>query len=157
MYWISIFIPDSTYAIISIVAGGLGLFLYGINLMSDSLKKLAGSKMKALVARATGTVFKGILTGAAVTLLIQSSSATTVIVIGLISAGLMTFRQSIGIMMGANIGTTVTAFLIGLNVAEYSFLIMALGAAMFCSSKARRSKSREISSSDLRLCLSVLN
>lgn len=140
MYWISIFIPDSTYAIISIVAGGLGLFLYGINLMSDSLKKLAGSKMKALVARATGTVFKGILTGAAVTLLIQSSSATTVIVIGLISAGLMTFRQSIGIMMGANFGTTVTAFLIGLNVAEYSFLIMALGAVMFLFFQSKKIK-----------------
>ncbi|MGI6768296.1 MAG: Na/Pi cotransporter family protein [Bacilli bacterium] len=129
-YFNSIFIPDSTFAIISIVAGGLGLFLYGINLMSESLKALAGSRMKALIAKATGTLFKGILTGAAVTCLIQSSSATTVIVIGLISAGLMTFRQAIGVMMGANIGTTVTAFLIGLNVSDYSFLILVIGSVL---------------------------
>lgn len=129
-YFNSIFIPDTTFAVISIVAGGLGLFLYGINLMSESLKGLAGSRMKALIAKATGTVLKGILTGAVVTLLIQSSSATTVIVIGLITAGLMTFKQAIGVMMGANIGTTVTSFLIGLKVADYSFIILIIGAVL---------------------------
>lgn len=134
----SIFIPDTTFAIVSIVTGGLGLFLYGINLMSDSLKKLAGSRMKALIAKATGTLFKGILTGAAVTCLIQSSSATTVIVVGLISAGLMTFRQSIGVMMGANIGTTVTSFLIGLKVSNYSFLLLALGAVLYLFFKSKK-------------------
>jgi phosphate:Na+ symporter len=126
-YFFSIFVPDNTFSIISIVLGGLGLFLYGITLMSDSLKQLAGNKLKSLIAKATGTLFKGILTGTIVTCIIQSSSATTVIVIGLISAGLMSFKQGIGVMMGANIGTTITAFLIGLNISKYSFIILAIG------------------------------
>lgn len=139
-YLNSIFLPDKPFAVISIVVGGLGLFLYGINSMSESLKKLAGNKLKTLVAKATGTVFKGILTGTVVTFLIQSSSATTVIVVGLITAGLMTFKQSIGVMMGANIGTTVTAFLIGLNISQYSFLILAFGAILLLFFQGKKIK-----------------
>jgi len=124
---LAMFAPDEAKEIILIVLGGLGIFLFGINLLSDSLKSLAGNKLKILVEKATRTPLHGVLTGVVVTVLIQSSSATTVIIIGLISAGLMTLRQSIGVMMGANIGTTVTAFIVGIEVADYSFLIVAIG------------------------------
>lgn len=127
---LSIFEPENTYQTVLVILGGLGIFLYGINLMSSSLKSLAGERLKVLVKKATGTTLKGILTGLGVTVLIQSSSATTVIVIGLISAGLMTLKQSIGVMMGANIGTTVTAFLIGLKIADYTFIIIVIGAIL---------------------------
>ncbi|MDD3999406.1 MAG: Na/Pi symporter, partial [Bacilli bacterium] len=137
-YFNSIFVPDNTFAIISIVAGGLGLFLYGITLMSESLKRLAGNRLKTLIAKATSTIFRGILTGTVVTCLIQSSSATTVIVIGLISAGLMSLKQAIGVMMGANIGTTITAFLIGLNISKYSLMIMAIGAIILLFFERKR-------------------
>ena len=140
MNFLSVFSPTSTFAIIITVLGGLGLFLYGIEYMSISLKNLSGSKLKMLVAKATNNIFVGILTGLAVTVLIQSSSATTVIVIGLISAGVMTLKQAIGVMMGANIGTTVTAFLIGLNVNDYALLFIAIGAmiVLFISTKKIR-------------------
>src|SRR5690606_24003619 len=83
-----------------------------------------------LIEKATNNIFLGLLTGLVVTVLIQSSSATTVIVIGLISAGLMNLKQAIGVMMGANIGTTVTAFLIGFKINEYSLIFVAIGAAV---------------------------
>lgn len=130
MQALSIFEPSSTISIIFTVLGGLGMFLFGIEFMSSSLKSLSGNKMKMLVEKATNNIFLGILTGLFVTVLVQSSSATTVIVIGLISAGLMTLKQAIGVMMGANIGTTVTAFLIGIEVSDYSLLFVALGAAI---------------------------
>ena len=105
--------------------------------------------MKALVARATGTVFKGILPGAAVTLLIQSSSATTVIVIGLISAGLMTFRQSIGITMGSEYRNDRHRFLDWSERCGIFILIMALGAAM---SVLPKQEDQRVGKSHLRIC-----
>lgn len=128
MQFLSMFSPENAKETILAVIGGLAIFLFGMNLMGDSLKSLAGNKLKVLIEKATSTPLKGIITGALVTVLLQSSSATTVIVIGLISAGLMSLPQSIGVMMGANIGTTVTAFLIGLKVSDYSFLIIGAGA-----------------------------
>lgn len=130
MHTLSLFEPSTTLAIIFTVLGGLGLFLYGIDYMSTSLKNLSGNRLKILIEKATDNIFMGLLTGIAVTVLVQSSSATTVIVIGLISAGLMSLRQAVGVMMGANIGTTVTAFLIGLKINEYSLIFIALGAAI---------------------------
>ena len=130
MHTLSLFEPSTTLAIIFTVLGGLGLFLYGIEYMSTSLKNLSGNRLKILIEKATDNIFMGLLTGIAVTVLVQSSSATTVIVIGLISAGLMSLRQAVGVMMGANIGTTVTAFLIGLKINEYSLIFIALGAAI---------------------------
>lgn len=130
MHTLSLFEPSTTLAIIFTVLGGLGLFLYGIEYMSTSLKNLSGNRLKILIEKATDNIFMGLLTGIAVTVLVQSSSATTVIVIGLISAGLMSLRQAVGVMMGANIGTTVTAFLIGLKINEYSLILIALGAAI---------------------------
>lgn len=130
MHTLSLFEPSTTLAIIFTVLGGLGLFLYGIEYMSTSLKNLSGNRLKILIEKATDNIFMGLLTGIAVTVLVQSSSATTVIVIGLISAGLMSLRQAVGVMMGSNIGTTVTAFLIGLKINEYSLILIALGAAI---------------------------
>lgn len=137
MQTLSIFEPSSAVSIIFTVLGGLGMFLYGIEFMSSSLRSLSGNRMKMLIEKATNNIFLGILTGLVVTVLIQSSSATTVIVIGLISAGLMTLKQAIGVMMGANIGTTVTAFLIGLNISEFSLIFIAIGAGivLFISTK----------------------
>ena len=89
--------------------GGLSLFLYGIGKLSDSLQTVAGKKLKSWLASITRTRYLGACSGAAVTAVIQSSSVTTVLVVGLVSAGLMSTTQSIGVIMGANVGTTVTA------------------------------------------------
>ena len=110
------------------VFGGLAIFLFGINMMSDSLKAAAGNKLKSIIEKSTNTPLKGILVGLVLTLLIQSSSGTTALMIGLVRAGLMTLPQSVGIIMGANIGTTVTAFIIGLPVASYGLYIIPFGA-----------------------------
>ncbi|MFF3103424.1 Na/Pi cotransporter family protein [Viridibacillus arvi] len=110
--------------------GGLGLFLFAIKYMGDGLQKAAGDRLRDLLDRFTTNPFMGVLVGIFVTVLIQSSSGTTVITVGLVSAGFMTLRQAIGVIMGANIGTTVTAFIIGINIGEYAYPIMALGAVL---------------------------
>ena len=108
--------------------GGLGIFLFAIKYMGDGLQKAAGDRLRAILDRFTTNPFMGVLVGIIVTVLIQSSSGTTVITVGLVSAGFMTLRQAIGVIMGANIGTTVTAFIIGLDVGAYALPIMAFGA-----------------------------
>lgn len=108
--------------------GGLGIFLFGIKYMSDGLQKTAGDRMRNLLATYTSNPILGVLVGVAVTILIQSSSGTTVLAIGLINAGLMTLRQGIGVIMGANIGTTMTAFIVGIKIEEYALPIIAVGA-----------------------------
>nr|WP_185150635.1 Na/Pi cotransporter family protein [Cytobacillus dafuensis] len=110
--------------------GGLGIFLFGIKYMGDGLQKSAGDRLRDLLDRFTTNPLMGVLAGMLVTVLIQSSSATTVITVGLVSAGFMTLRQAIGVIMGANIGTTVTAFIIGINVGEYALPIIAAGAVL---------------------------
>lgn len=107
--------------------GGLGIFLFGIKTMGDGLQKSAGDKLRDILDRFTTNPLMGVLTGIIVTGLIQSSSGTTVLVVGLVSAGFMTLRQAIGVIMGANIGTTVTAFIIGINIGEYALPILAIG------------------------------
>ena len=106
--------------VIMTILGGLGIFLFGINLMGDSLKALAGSKLKVILEKATNTPLKGILVGALVTAIIQSSSGTTALAIGLVSVGLLTFPQAVGVIFGANIGTTVTSLLTGAGIEEYA-------------------------------------
>lgn len=96
-------------------AGGLGLFLYGMNIMADGLQKAAGNKMKSLLEILTGNRFLAVLVGALVTAIIQSSSATSVMVVGFVNAGLMELTQAVGVIMGANIGTTITAWLVSMN------------------------------------------
>lgn len=108
--------------------GGLGIFLFSIKYMGDGLQKSAGDKLRDILDRFTTNPFMGVLVGIIVTVLIQSSSGTTVLVVGLVSAGFMNLRQAIGVIMGANIGTTVTAFIIGFDVGAYALPVMALGA-----------------------------
>ena len=110
--------------------GGLGLFLFSIKFMGDGLQKSAGNRLRTILDRFTTNPFMGILAGIFVTVLIQSSSGTTVITVGLVSAGLMTLRQAIGVIMGANIGTTVTAFIIGIDIGEYAYPILLMGSVM---------------------------
>ncbi|URM34096.1 Na/Pi cotransporter family protein [Cytobacillus firmus] len=110
--------------------GGLGIFLYGIKFMGDGLQKSAGDRLRDLLDRFTTNPIMGVLAGMLVTMLIQSSSATTVITVGLVSAGFMTLRQAIGVIMGANIGTTITAFIIGIDVGEYALPIIAVGSVL---------------------------
>lgn len=88
--------------------GGLALFLYGMNMMSSGLEAAAGNKMKGILEKLTSNRFKGVLVGAIITAVIQSSSATTVMTVGFVNAGIMTLNQAVWIIMGANIGTTIT-------------------------------------------------
>ncbi|MFC3419455.1 Na/Pi cotransporter family protein [Salinicoccus hispanicus] len=120
----------SPMEVIFLFLGGLGIFLYGLKQMGDGLQAAAGDRLREVLNRMTSNPIKGILAGIIVTILIQSSTGTTVITIGLVSAGFMTLRQSIGVIMGANIGTTVTAFIIGLKIGDYALPILALGAFM---------------------------
>lgn len=110
--------------------GGLGIFLFGIKYMGDGLQKSAGDKLRDILDRFTTNPLMGVLAGIIVTVLIQSSSGTTVITVGLVSAGFMSLRQAIGVIMGANIGTTVTAFIIGIKLGDYALPIIALGAIL---------------------------
>ena len=109
--------------------GGLALFLYGIDQMTEGLKAVAGEGMRQVLARLTSNRFMGALTGAFVTAVIQSSSVTTVLVVGFTTAGLMSFSQSIGVIMGANIGTTVTAQIVAFKVTKAALAMIALGFA----------------------------
>ena len=107
--------------------GGLGIFLYGLKQMGTGLQEAAGDRLRDILNKFTSNPVLGVLAGMLVTILIQSSSGTTVITIGLVSAGFMTLKQAIGVIMGANIGTTVTAFIIGIDLGEYALPIIALG------------------------------
>ena len=122
------------------LVGGLSLFLYGLEKLTASLKILAGDRMRDLLARMTNNRFKAVFAGAFITSVIQSSSVTTVLVVGFISAGLMTMSQSIGVIMGASIGTTITAQVVAFKVTKYSLLLVATGFFIFWTSKRQRPK-----------------
>ncbi len=121
---------DSLLNMSILLLGGLGLFLYGMSVMSVGLEKLAGEKLQWLIAKLSGRVTHGIAVGTIVTAIIQSSSATTVMVVGFVNAGVMNLTQAIGIIMGANIGTTITAQLIAINVYALAPLGIALGVGL---------------------------
>ena len=123
---------------IFLVLGGLGIFLYGIHLMGESLKLLAGTKLKVMIEKTTNTPLKGIFVGIIITGLLQSSSGTTALTVGLVRAGLMTLPQAVGIILGANIGTTVTSFLIGLQISNYALPIMGTGALLIFFMKDKK-------------------
>ena len=110
--------------------GGLALFLYGMDQMAEALKAVAGERMKDILAKLTANRFMGAITGAFVTAVINSSTVTTVLVVGFISAGLMTLSQSVGVIMGANIGSTVTAQLIAFRITEAALLMIGIGFLM---------------------------
>ncbi|NJN84963.1 MAG: Na/Pi cotransporter family protein [Caldilineaceae bacterium] len=120
--------------------GGLALFLFGMEQMSDALKTLAGSRMKNLLRRLTTNRFKAVFAGAFVTAIIQSSSVTTVLVVGFITAGLMSFQQSIGVILGAHIGTTITAQIVSLKITQYALVPVAIGFALLFFSKRKRTR-----------------
>lgn len=120
---------------------GLGLFIYGMALMGEGLQKAAGKRLKEIVGSLTKSTFRGILVGAFVTMLIQSSSTTTVMVIGFVNARIMTLAQAVGVIMGANIGTTMTGFIIALNLGQYAPIVIALGTIFYVVGKKRSSKS----------------
>ncbi|MEK5332289.1 Na/Pi cotransporter family protein [Lysinibacillus sp. FSL W8-0992] len=109
--------------------GGLGVFLFSIKYMGEGLQKSADDRLREWLNRFTTNPLMGVLVGIIVTVCIQSSSATTVIAVGLVSAGFLTLRQAIGVIMGANIGTTITAFIIGINIGIYFYPLLAIGAA----------------------------
>ncbi len=109
------------------LVGGLALFIFGMNKMSDNLQAVAGNEMRRILKKITNTPFKGVLVGMGITGLIQSSSATTVMIIGLVNAGIMTLQQAVGVVMGANIGTTVTAQLIAFSIGDIAFVFVIIG------------------------------
>ncbi|MGM0240496.1 phosphate:Na+ symporter [Enterococcus sp. AZ103] len=110
--------------------GGLGIFLFGIKYLGDGLQKAAGNRLREILNRFTSTPLRAVLAGIIVTGLIQSSSGTTVLAVGLVSAGFMSLKQAIGVIMGANVGTTVTAFIIGFDLGAYSLPIIGVGALL---------------------------
>jgi phosphate:Na+ symporter len=112
------------------LAGGLAIFLYGMEKMSDALKIVAGDRLRDILGKLTTNRFMGLITGAGVTAVVQSSSITTVMLVGFVSAGLMTSVQSIGVIFGANIGTTITAQIIAFKVTKFSLLLVAVGFVM---------------------------
>ncbi len=135
---------DTFVNILSLV-GSLALFLYGMKIMSEGLEKFAGDRLRSILGAMTKNRLMGVLTGVGVTALIQSSSATTVMVVSFVNAGLMTLRQSIGVIMGANIGTTVTAWIISavgfkVNISAFAIPLLAVGLPLMFS-KASKHKS----------------
>ena len=115
--------------------GGLALFLYGIDQMTEALKAVAGDRMRTILAKLTSNRYMGAVTGAFVTAIIQSSSVTTVLVVGFTTAGLMSFSQSIGVIMGANIGTTITAQIVAFKITKAALLMIAVGFSLLFFSK----------------------
>lgn len=120
--------------------GGLALFLFGMQAMADGLQKAAGDRMRRILEILTGIPVVGVVVGAFVTAIIQSSSATTVMVVGFVNAGLMTLKQAVGVIMGANIGTTITAQIIAFKISQFIFPIIALGFAINFLGKSKAAK-----------------
>ncbi len=138
--------------------GALGMFLYGMNLMSSGLQKAAGDRLRGLLSAMTSSPFKGVLTGLGITTVIQSSSATTVMVVSFVNAGLLTLAQAIGVIMGANIGTTVTAWLVswlGFK-ADISILAVPLMLFGFLFSNSKKSQRQNIGELIVGFCLLFL-
>lgn len=122
------------------ILGGLALFLYGMRLMGEGLEHAAGSRLKSILEKLTGNRIMGMLVGLVLTVIIQSSSATTVMTVGFVNAGLMSLSQAVGVIMGANIGTTITGQLIALNMTEIApiFAIIGIAVLMFSKRKTMR-------------------
>jgi len=133
--------------LIFVFAGGLGMFLYGMNMMGDGLQKSAGNKMKQLLGYLTNNRLVAVLVGTVVTAIIQSSSATTVMVVGFVNAGMMNLSQAVGVIMGGNIGTTVTAWLVSMNEWGSIFkpdffapVLIAIGSFVMLMTKSQKKK-----------------
>ena len=133
---------DTTFVsnIIIGLLGGLALFLFGMGQMTQALRDIAGLRMKSLLAKLTTNRFKAVFTGAFVTTIIQSSSVTTVLVVGFVSAGLLTLAQAIGIILGADIGTTITAQIVAFKVTKYALILVAVGFAAMVIPKNKKTQ-----------------
>ena len=147
---IGAFVSFELIHIVIILLGGIALFLFGMQLMGDGLKKVAGGKLEVILYRLSNTPLKGVLLGTGVTAIIQSSSATSVMVVGFVNAGLMTLVQAVGVIMGANIGTTITAWIVSLgqlgdaakvmNPSFYAPFLIGIGAFVILFSKKDKVK-----------------
>ena len=122
------------------IMGGLGLFLFGMNLMGEALEKAAGSKLKKIIELLTSNIFMGVIVGTIVTAIIQSSSATTVMVVGFVNAGIMTLPQAVGVIMGANIGTTVTAQLVSIDINGLAPIALGIGIILYLFTNKPKTK-----------------
>lgn len=122
------------------LCGGLGLFLYGMKLMSDALQDMAGDSLRRLVAAITSTPFRGVMIGTIVTMIIQSSSATTVMIVSFVQAGLMGVQQALAVSMGANVGTTITAQLVAFKIDAYALPIIAIGMALALFGRTKKQR-----------------
>lgn len=131
---------NETMKIILGLVGGLSIFIYGMNMMSECLQKAAGEKMKTILSMLTKNPILGVLAGAITTAVLQSSSATTVMAIGFVSAGLMTLPQAISIILGANIGTTMTAQIIAFKISDYIYLFIFVGFVIYFIAKKQKVK-----------------
>ncbi|MDR1966947.1 MAG: Na/Pi cotransporter family protein [Synergistaceae bacterium] len=120
--------------------GGVALLIYGIKTMGDALQDLAGDNMRRLLASLTGTPLRGVAVGAAVTMIIQSSSATTVMVVSFVHVGLMNLSQAFGVIMGANVGTTITAQLVAFSIQKYSIIAAVFGMALSVAGRSARQR-----------------
>lgn len=127
-------------AIVFGLVGGLGLFLYGMQLMGDGLQKTAGDRLRRLLEILTSTPVIGVLVGTLMTIIVQSSSATTVMVVGFVNAGLLTLRQAVSVIMGANIGTTVTAFMVSLKLTELALPAVGIGFLLHLAGKKKSTR-----------------
>ena len=122
--------------------GGVGLFLYGMKVMSEGLQKIAGDRMRSVLSAMTRNRFMGVLTGIVITVLMQSSSASTVMVVSFVNAGLMSLAQSVGVIFGANVGTTFTSWIIAVlgvkvDISAFVMPIVAISIPLMFSSKSR--------------------
>ena len=126
------------FKMVQLVLGGLGIFLLGMKLLSDGMQALAGNKLNRLIGAVTDNRFLAILVGVGVTALVQSSSATTVMVIGFVNSGLMTLMQAIGVIFGANVGTTISLWVLTLNVAKFGPMIIGISAFVYLFAKRDR-------------------
>ncbi|QSX08206.1 Na/Pi cotransporter family protein [Alkalibacter rhizosphaerae] len=129
----------TTEMIFSLV-GGLGLFIYGMNVMSDGLKAVAGDRVKRLLEILTNNRFLAILVGTVVTVIVQSSSTTTVMVVGFVNAGIMNLFQAAGVILGANVGTTITAQMVALKVDHFAPIFIGIGMLMMLTAKKKKTK-----------------
>ena len=126
------------FVVVTGLFGGLAVFLFGMDRLTESLRVSAGSGVRYVLARMTRNRFLGAISGAGVTAVIQSSSVTTVLVVGFISSGIMTLSQGIGVILGANVGTTITAQVVAFSVSRYSLLIVAIGYGLSNFAKTER-------------------
>ncbi|MEG2570928.1 MAG: Na/Pi symporter, partial [Clostridia bacterium] len=131
-----------TFTNVLSLLGGLGMFLYGMKMMSEGLERVAGDRLRNLLEHLTRNRIVGMLVGALFTMIIQSSSATTVMVVGFVNAGLMNLLQAAPVIMGANIGTTITAQIIALDITKYAPLVLVIGVVL---SMMKRKKSVQLS------------